>query len=368
MMQAGNYVGWNSDGLEDWVIDEGKDYPRLIWEGRPGQPIPGLTLSDFLTGSGTEDDPYLISTAEQYNHIGRFPSQWDKHYRLVADIDLAGTDPVIIGISDANAFNGVLDGDFHTISNLMYDANSTTNVGLVGYLGGNEGVVQDLGLVGVHVTGALYVGGVVGYNSGTVINCYSSGTISGTEYIGGLVGRNINGTVRNCYSSGLVSGDRTVGGLVGGNMGTVLNCYASGSVSGGNEVGGLLGDNLKTVSGCYASGPVSGDQYVGGLVGLNGGGRGSSEVIHCYSYGSVSGNQHVGGLVGLGSSMYVENSFWDVQTSGQSTSAGGEGKTTAEMQDFDTYLYADWELHWIICDGKDYPRLWWENTSCDGLN
>ena len=365
MMQAGNYVGWNSDGQVDWMLDEGKDYPHLAWEGKSCQPIPSLTLSDFLTGSGTADDPYLVSTAEHYNHIGHFPSQWHKHYRLMADIDLAGTEPVMIGVSSANAFIGILDGNSHTISNFMYDANSSPYAGLVGYLD-REGVVQDLGLVGVHVTGAKSVGGLVGYNYyGTVTHCYSSGMISGTEYVGGLVGRNIGGTVRNCYSSGSVSGDRIVGGLVGSQNGTIANCYASGSVSGGNEVGGLLGENNGTASSCYASGPVSGDRYVGGLVGLNGGTRSSPAVIHCYSYGPVSGNPPVGGLVGAGDPWPVENSFWDIQTSGQSTSTGGEGKTTIEMWDFDTYLYADWELHWFICDGKDYPRLWWENPSCN---
>ncbi len=135
------------------------------------------------------------------------------------------------------------------------------------------------------------------------------------------------GTVSECYSTGRVSGSDSVGGLVGDNGGTVSGCYSTGSVSGRESVGGLVGDNGGTVSGCYSTGRVSGSDYVGGLVGRT----------------STSGR--------------VLGSYWDVETSGQSTSAGGEGKTTAEMKQRATYTGWDFANVWDIVEGQSYPYL-----------
>ena len=181
------------------------------------------------------------------------------------------------------------------------------------------------------------------------------------------MGYNNDGMMSNCYSIGSVSGIECVGGLVGySDDGRVSNCCTKVSVLGTDYVGGLVGANpyRTLVTDCYSLGSVSGSRFVGGLIGIN-----YYIVIYCYSSASVSGTMRVGGLMGFsGSDDLVENSFWDVQTSGQTSSFGGTGKTTAQMQDINTYLSAGWNLNtiWTICNGKGYPRLRWENTECDG--
>jgi hypothetical protein len=152
---------------------------------------------------------------------------------------------------------------------------------------------------------------------------------------------------------------------MGSNDGTVIQCYSTGAVSGNSSAGGLMSHNYGTVTQCYCTGAVSGREWVGGLVGANWGG-----VSNCYSTGTVFGGSDVGGLVGHGSADRVANSLWDIETSCQTTSAGGTGKTTAEMQTAATFLDAGWDFVgetangtedlWWINEGKDYPRLWWE--------
>jgi hypothetical protein len=145
------------------------------------------------------------------------------------------------------------------------------------------------------------------------------------------------------------------------------------AVSGWDYVGGLVGINhFGTVSICYASGSVSGGYwYVGGLVGWN-----NSTVSNCYATGSVSGSSIVGGLVGYNYFGTVTASFWDIETSGQSWSAGGTGKTTTEMMMESTFTSAGWDFVgetangtddiWRMCiDGVNYPLLWWQFNKAD---
>ncbi len=172
------------------------------------------------------------------------------------------------------------------------------------------------------------------------------------------MGWNFYGTVNECYSISRVLGSGwDVGGLVGQNYyGTVSQCYSAGSVLGRDSfVGGLVGDNWGTVSQCYSVGSVSGSgSYVGGLVGRNGY---RSTVRECYSAGSVSGGDYVGGLVGDNDNGTVSSSYWDVEASGQSSSDGGVGKTTAEMKQEATYEGWDFANVWDIVEGQSYPYL-----------
>ena len=167
-----------------------------------------------------------------------------------------------------------------------------------------------------------------------------------------------------------MTGDSRVGGLVGWNQATLSNSYSSGSVTGDSRVGGLVGDNWYyrgILSNSYSTGSVTGSTQVGGLVGVNYYGN----MTHSYSTGSVTGSTQVGGLVGYNTGT-VSNSFWDTETSGQATSDGGTGKTTADMQDFDTFSGAGWDIIavnpgtrnpsyiWNIVDDQTYPFLSWE--------
>jgi hypothetical protein len=264
--------------------------------------------------------------------------------------------------------------------------------GLVGWNGGNISNCYSTSTV---ISDTLYIGGLAGWNSGNITDCYSTGTVSGDWwYIGGLVGLNESGSIRNCYSTAAVSspgpydssyvggltgwngsgniincysmgavsnsGDSNyIGGLVGWNdSGNILDCYSTGVVSANdsNNVGGMIGYNRGVISNCYSTGAVNGSDVVGGLVGYDSGG-----ISDCYSAGSVSGSNHVGGLVGeksggISNCCSTVCSFWDTQTSGQTTSAGGMGKTTAAMQNINTFLNAGWDfIHYWQMGG--YPVL-----------
>ncbi len=249
-------------------------------------------------GSGTEGDPYQISSAADMNEIGADPNYWDAHFLLMDDIDLSGytgTAFHIIG-NDSNNFTGVFDGNDHFISNFTYSTPGADDIGLFGYVG-TGGEIKDLSLLNINVDAGtgLFVGGLVGWNeNGIISNCCATGTVTGDSRIGGLVGYN-SGTVSNCYATGEVSGDEHVGGLVGcQDFGKILSCYATGSVTGGDSVGGLVGFSVGAVSNSYATGPVTGGDSAGGLVGCNYG----VVISNCYATGEVLGDDRVGGLVG----------------------------------------------------------------------
>ncbi len=424
------YAGWDFVGAPDgpsdiWAEPDGAGYPVLWWQLSSLPELPA-----FSGGTGEPDDPYLISTADELNSIGHNPRLMAAHFKLVDDIDLDDTNFLIIS-SPFYPFRGTFDGNGHTISNFSYIAANETYTGFFRYAAGAQ--IKNLGLIwpDVHVDRGDFHGCLIGYlDEGIIKNCYvEAGSVSGyDDYIGGLAGGN-SGTVTNCYFTGDVYGHYTVGGLVGENSGTVTNCRSSCSVSGYDDyIGGLLGRNSDIVTNCYATGDVTGDVAVGGLVGYNGGsvmasysyasvkgrtevggllGRNSSgEAVNCYARGDVigyryvgglvgsnvtpsgrtigtirnchsatvvSGDEQVGGLVGRNGDSGVIGSFWDIETSGQTTSNGGIGKTTAEMQSADTFLDAGWDFVgeaqngtediWWILEGQDYPRLSWEGVS-----
>ncbi len=187
-------------------------------------------------------------------------------------------------------------------------------------------------------------------------------------FLGGLCGDNYEGTISNCYATGSVTaGDNSyyLGGLCGDNYeGTISNCYATGSVTGGDNshyLGGLCGSNLRngTLSKCYATGSVTvrdDSRYLGGLCGDNFG-----TFSNCYATGSVTAGDnsyYLGGLLGkIYQQCIVSNCFWDIETSGMSVSAGGTGKTTAEMHQQSTFTDWDFINVWNIGENQTYPYL-----------
>ncbi len=376
LQRAMTFVGWSADSV--WTIDEGNDYPRLAWEGTPGVL---LTPPTYGGGTGEPNDPYLIYTAEQLHRLGFEPNHWGRAFRLMADIDLQGTGMVIGEFnywSDDRPFTGIFDGNGHTISNLRLDSVGGRAAGLFGFIEDPNAQVKDLGLIDpvVSIGEGENVGALVGYLSlGNVTGCYTEGgLVGGSSSVGGLIGSN-GGAVTKSHVNAKVTGADAVGGLVGQNSGNVIQCYGDGTVSGTQSVGGLVGVNWDEVTDCYSTAVVSGVGHVGGLVGANleesdelelaalWRGRDVGTISTCYSAGSVSGDIEVGGLVGYNDASVV-NCFWDIEASGQTTSAGGTGRTTAEMQTIDTFLA--WRNCarggiWTIDEGQDYPRLWWEN-------
>jgi len=336
-------------------------------------------------GTGEPNDPYLVYTAEHLNAIGTEPNDWDKHFKLMADIDLSSFsyDAALIA-PDTNdttywlggsRFTGVFKGNGHTISHLTMEGEGY--LGLFGQLGSGA-EVRNVGVVDVNISGSTdYVGGLVGCNRGGVVTgCYSTGVISGGgSYVGGLAGQSSNWgeVVTYCYSTCMVSGKGQIGGLVGYSSGHLSQCFSTGTVTGIDGVGGLVGHNGgDELSDCFSTGAVNGGIRVGGLVGRNDG-----AVIRCYCGSETSGNHDIGGLVGRNDGD-VRGSFWDTDASGLSTMCGSQdsdaagcddslGKTTAEMQTADIFLGAGWDFVdekgngtndiWCFLEGHDYPRL-----------
>jgi hypothetical protein len=290
----------------------------LLFLGLPAQ-------ARYAGGSGTVEDPYLIGTAEQVNAIGLSPEDWDKHFRLVADVDmndLAGSAVHLVG-----TFQGVFDGNGHTIASLVYvvtgdespsESDSVTDIGLFRSIQGSNAVVKDLGLVDADLRPAStcrkrveQVGALAGrLLSGSVRNCFvEGGQVLGETFVGGLVGSNA-GAIFECHTTCVVGpaeerspppvaeqADRReyFGGLVGLNYGDISHCRAAGDVIGEQYVGGLVGESQGTISDSQSSSTVSGDDDIGGLVGRC---RGPAQVLRSYATGRVSGQMRVGGLAG----------------------------------------------------------------------
>jgi hypothetical protein len=305
----------------------------------------------------------------------------------------------------ADSFSGTFDGQGHRIANMTIsgthrlglfgrvdDGAAISRVGLesvrvtgteydVGALvGSNGGHVSDCYSTGIVASRGESVGGLIGQNSGPITRCHTAGvvngswragglagqtsygaitdscstaTVNGINAVGGLVGLSFSDSLSNSYSTGTVTGDIIVGGLVGYQVYSVIaDCYSTGSVSGRSSVGGLVGFaevngfEGRGVFNSYSTSSVSGVVMVGGLMGENA----WAPVCNSYSAGPVNGKEQVGGLVGYewpgkhGDDVTVHNSFWDTGTSGQVVSAGGTPRTTAQMQDPNTFLDAGWDF------------------------
>ena len=281
----------------DIVLEAGNRYTYTVKVNATGLTLEGCTIGDWADGGGesgeAEDLGYNYDTTSKtytvYNADGLLAwneaAQKDKSINctLSADINMAGKEWTPIGTDDNNSYNGTFDGNGKTITGLTVNQSEKNYAGLFGCLG-SDGKVQNLTLENVNISGAFYVGSVVGTNFGTVSGCTASGNITGTEScIGGVVGQN-KGTVTGCTVSGNISSNQYSGGVVGENFGTVSACYhATGDVTGNiNYVGGVVGWNYYgTVTACYhVNGNVTATyKWVGSVAGYNGG---VGSVTACY--------------------------------------------------------------------------------------
>ncbi|MEI6089819.1 MAG: GLUG motif-containing protein [bacterium] len=312
-----------------------------------------------------------------------------------------------IGYGANNQFSGKFYGRNHTIDSLYIQRSSSDSVG---FFSSSIGTITDIGLTNCNIQGRNCVGALLGLNRGHVINCYSTGSISGDvltggENIGGLVGYNLLANITNCYSRATVEGMNCVGGLIGLNYNysidvvTLVNkCYSTGEVTGISNVGGLIGlhsgpsllipGTYAELCECYSTSDVTGNFRVGGLVGYslkntiieNSFSRGAvsfssqgermgglvgqlednAKVSKCYSTGFVEGVLDTGGLIGISDSLQkTTNSYWDKITSGQLYSSGGTGKSSEQMHDDATYSNWNFTCIWQIFTTKNdnYPFL-----------
>ena len=208
-------------------------------------------------------------------------------------------------------YTGIFEGQNHTISGLYFKQENTSEVGFFGY---NGGKISNVGILNSYFCGFSRVGGVCGYNSSTITNCYNKGVVDGTA-----------------------DGASSFGGVCGCNLGILTNCYNTGIVKGQSFVGGVSGDNNKTITNCYNTGIVSGQSYVGGVNGYNKNGT----IINCYTTSEVNGTgSHVGGVIGMNLSKgTITNCYYDstIYTgnaigANSGTATKVEGKTTDEFK------------------------------------
>lgn len=280
----------------------------------------------FQYGSGTASSPYLITSKADLKLLSEISCYWNSgfYFKQIAAIKFTSADFanggnfynggkgfIPIG-SSSQPFMGTYDGGGYIIDSLYINRPASDTVG---FFGDFEGQVNNLGLTNVSVSGRNFVGGLVGNSS--------TGSISGT--------------------------------------------FVNGNVSGVSNVGGLAGRQISLTDNSYSRANVTGNSIVGGLIGLA-----SSTIYPCsvYSTGSVTGSVNVGGLVGMGSGSGTCTNYWDTQTSGQSTSGIGTGETTVQMQTQATF--AQWDFvgettngtndYWYMpsCADGNYPILTWQ--------
>jgi hypothetical protein len=255
-------------------------------------------------------------------------------YILMHDLDTTSADYSVVVIitggdwnpigSSDDPFTGTFDGQGHEIRNLVINRPTRDRTGLFGAV--ENGIIRNLRVVNATVTGHDYVGGLVGWNTGGNISaCHFTGNVTGWDYVGGLVGWSKNGVFDDCHVAGNIIGQygpdhysNGIGGLVGYNSGgSVSNSSSSGSVTGSGQYhGGLVGWNEEgTVENCYSNSDVNGGEMVGGLIGYQSGDYyawGSWYVAGSYFTGNVTGCCAVGGLVGrINKGVQVGNSHYD---------------------------------------------------------
>ena len=242
--------------------------------------------------------------------------------------------------TSASPYTGIFDGQNHTISGLYFNQEDSYDVGLFGR---NNGKIANAGILDSYFYGTSKVGGVCGNNyTGTITNCYNTGSVSGLGTLGGVSGYNDTGSITNCYNTGNVSGSSGfVGGVSGYNSkGTIINSYNAGSVSGLEFVGGVCGgNNTGSITDCYNIGSVSSSEgNVGGVNGYNDGGT----ITNSYNAGSVSGiERYVGGVSGYNSKGTITNCYnvGSVGGSGYVGGVNGWNKGTITNCYYDSTIY-----------------------------
>ena len=413
-----------------WTIGavDGYKYPTLKWQKTLGFPESiiwdGMTASGFDSGSGTEDDPYIIRTHKQLAYLASAVNAGNTfsgvYFKLINDIylndvsewsDWANNAPENIWTPIGNGdspFMGIFNGGGHIVYGVYINAPSESDKGLFGRTDG--ATIDALGVELAFIWGGYNAGGISGYSSNSVLNnchatgritaqgnaggisgyivngcvlsgCYYNGSVEATDNwcAGGICGDMYTGTMTNCYAAGTVTGASSyVGGLCGRafiNI-SIANCYSLCDVTGNSShVGGLAGNIIDaTVTDCFAAGNVTGWYSVGGLVGEA---DGSGTVRNCYSAGIVYGQGSVGGLFGyVVEGWTVENCYYTLGNARDSNNNAVNGinsiadvpgcttgLTVAEMCDPASFEGFDFENVWTTgdLDGYDYPTLRWQN-------
>ena len=296
MLKENTYKNWDFNTV--WEIEENATLPHLKGMSKPEDiKAQNYTYVNW-EGEGTSTNPYLIKVPQHLKEINYIPSAY---YQVANDIDMTDETFEPIGTSTI-PFTGTFDGNGHKITNLTI-ITEKNNVGMFGSV--NKGTIRNFILENINIVSTISnnsIGGLIGYNNGTISKVCVTGRISGTQKVGGLVGYN-SGSISNTYSTANVNGTQEVGGLVGYNTGSISNTYSIGEVS-------------------------------------------------------AESSSNIGGLIGYSSSKgTVYNSYWALDTSGQSTSSKGEGKTIQELLQQTTYQNWDFTTIWEMEEGHILPYL-----------
>ena len=293
------------------VLEAGSRYKYTVRVNTTGLTLEGCTIGSWADGggeSGAAEDlgyiydsntkTYTVYNANSLMNIAELVNggKSDINITLDTDIDLTGKDWTPIGTDYDNSYKGTFDGGGHTITGLTFTTNDEY-AGLFGWLN-RAGTVKNVVMEGVQITSdQIYggsIGGVVGYSWGTIENCSVSGSVSGTVYVGGVVGAQIGGSITGCSSSATVKGTVDVGGVAGqtNSSATLTACYATGNVT-------IEINPAKNIAG-------------GSLVGMNAG----SSLLACYATGNVTstgsstGYMHIGGFLGNNYANVMTACYW----------------------------------------------------------
>ena len=285
-------------------------------------PVSALAQSGpFAGGDGTSASPYRIETAQQLQQMAEYPTGY---FQLAADIDLAGVEWQPVG-DYLTPFEGVLDGDGHTVRNLTLALDGQDMVGLFGRIGVG-GQVEELTLENVTVSGQDNVGALAGMNGGSIEYCQLVGdnTVAGRKAVGGLVGDNWTGRIEGCVADADVTAN-TKGGVLAGDS-----------------------SNSKAIQSSAAFGSVTGGQLVGGITGSSV----YSSVTSCYAVVQVNGQG--GGAVGEVQPQTIEDVYYAQDVAGQTDTGKGEPMESADMKTDEFVQDLNRSGSWQAQDG-DYP-------------
>ena len=325
-MNSWDQLSNSADGNDDaWAFD-GTQLPKVWFETDP------TFTPAFTAGTGSQTDPYLISTAVDFNKISQNPRYMNASFRLSNDIDFLSADFKQIGGSLA-AFTGQFFGNSKSLSNIVNSRPNDDAVGVFGVLG-SGGLVENLSIINVSIAGKSDVGGVVGIIDASTVNdvVATTGSVTATgDFAGGFFGRAAKSGPTRSGNNLSVSGQNYVGG-VGGEIyaGGVRESYSKGSVSGIDRVGGVLGYQIAgSTSDSYATGNITSTGIeAGGLIGRSD----HSGVYRSYSTANVTGQLAVGGAFGEAGNTTIESVFvtGEVSGTGGSTEVGFfAGKSTS---------------------------------------
>lgn len=288
----------------------------------------GSIADSFAGGSGTEDDPYLISNGSELAHMSQyindgFNNGQYRYYQLTNDIDLNGNKNVWMPIgANGRKFRGQFDGKGYSISNLYIDTTIgvSNSVGLFGEA--IKACIKNLNIINCNISATLYVGGILGHiysgndaSKSLIENCSVTGKVEGESWVGGILGyggstsQGDNLSIIKCSNKAWIVGKRNVGGIAGHASGYYGNfvtegCINSGKVVGDEEIGGIIGCQdtdfgVNTIQESFNMGSVYGKSQVGGIAGyMLAGVSGQNYIKNCYNVGIISGENVSGGIIG----------------------------------------------------------------------